>query len=178
MTLGCLIVSLKICSNAFLTAIPCLGLSGFNHSYLDKIWITTIINLNPSLCFESLLTSTKLICHCSSIWCTTTGLVLKLRRIGLCRVYANCEFSHSSTSPIDIFASCFFASCFWDHSIVSSVAPPYSLSCGFPFNWEFSTKIWELQHASKQSILFKNSRHIILLSPWNLITFFVYLDLL
>ena len=67
MTFGRLIVSLKICSNAFLIPITCLDLSCSNHAYLDKISITTIINLNPSLCFESLLISTESTCHYSSI---------------------------------------------------------------------------------------------------------------
>ena len=60
-----LLASLKICSNAFLIAIPCLNLSGFNHAYLDKTSITTIMSWNTSLCFESLLISTKSISHCS-----------------------------------------------------------------------------------------------------------------
>ena len=82
-------VPLKICSDAFLIAIPCLDLSGSNHTHLHKISITIIINLNLSLCFESLLISTKSISHCSSIWCTTTGFVSKLRSIDLCKVHDN-----------------------------------------------------------------------------------------
>ena len=107
---GRLIVSLKICSNTFLIAISCLDLTSCNHAYLDKKSITTITNLNPLLCFESLLITTKSVCHYSFIRCTTTGLVLKLRRIGLCKLYANWDFNHSSTSSADIFESCFFAS--------------------------------------------------------------------
>ena len=107
-TFGRLIMSLKVCSNAFLIGIPYLDLSGSFLTYLGKIII--IINLRPSLWFESLLISNKSICHCSSIRCTTTGLALKLRRTGLCKVYANWDFSHSPTSPIDVFESCFFAS--------------------------------------------------------------------
>ena len=76
MTFECFIISLKICSNAFSIAIPCLDLRGSNYTHLDKISITTIINLNPSLCFESVFKSTKSPCHCLSIWCTTTGLPL------------------------------------------------------------------------------------------------------
>ena len=72
-----LIVSLKICSIAFLIAITCLDLSGSDHAYLDKASITTIINVNPSLYFEGLLMSTRSICHCLSVRITTTWLVLK-----------------------------------------------------------------------------------------------------
>ena len=53
MTFGRLVVSLKTCSYAFLIATPYLDLSGSNHAYLDKLSVTTIINLNASLCFES-----------------------------------------------------------------------------------------------------------------------------
>ena len=111
MTFERFIISLKICSNAFSIAIPCLDLSGSNYTHLDKISITTIINLNPSLCFQSVFKSTKSPCHCSSMWSTTTGFILKLRRIGSCKVYANCDFNHSSAAYINIFESCFFS--FW-----------------------------------------------------------------
>ena len=114
MNSGSLIVSLKICSNTFLIANPCLGLSDSNHAYLDEISITTITNLNASLCFESLLISTKSICHCLSIWFTASGLILKLRRPSLCKVttllHSSTLFNHSSTPSIDIFESRFFTS--------------------------------------------------------------------
>ena len=103
-------VSLKICADAFLIAIPHLDLSGSNHAHLHKISITIIINLNLSLCFESLLIFTKSISYCSSIWCTTTGFILKLRSLDLYKVHDNWDFNLSSTSSTDIYESCFFAS--------------------------------------------------------------------
>ena len=109
-TFGPFIVSQKIHSNTFLIAILCFDLGGSNHVYLDKISITNIIKLNPSLCFKNLIISTKSICQLPSIQFTMTGPELKLRRISLCKIYGNWDFNNSSTSFIGIFESCFFTS--------------------------------------------------------------------